>query len=798
MGERTGSIKSLKWLAMSSGLALAVACAGTAMAQKGGGGGSSSPSTSSPQSGEKTKLEVGSVAPAISVDEWIQGRRLAKLEEGKVYVVEFWATWCPPCREAIPKLNEMYKEHKDSGLEVLAIASSERGSKTSSVSGVREFVKGRGEGMSYPVGVDTDGSMNRAWMKAAEQQGIPAAFVIDRSGKVAFVGNPHDEGFKTAVTAALGAKARKDKSDKKESENQVGKPRAEVSPKEGRDSDFLVAPVGYTPPAQSKAPATLREGDSAPALSTEAWITEGKLDGFQPGKVYVVDFWATWCKPCVAMMPELTELQRKYAESGLTVIGVAGDEQGKNMRDKVDTLRSWVKRNESRIGYSIAYDNNGSMRRDWLTASGRSGLPTAFVVDKRGRVAHIFSGSPMLGLEDEVREALGLRRSASGELRERGEDAGLTLVSFEQPADGAKKDEAKKEEPKKPEAPKAPTLNLGDAAPPLAVGKWVKGEEISGFEKGRTYVVEFWATWCGPCKQTIPHLTDLAKKYKDVPFIGVSVWENNQDDVEPFVKEMGDKMGYRVVMDRVGPAADDTPRARRDAARNGAMSQAWMAASGARGIPTAFIVNGEGRIAWTGHPMEMEGPLEAIVAGKWDLNAKAAEGAKARANDERMQPLRREYAQAQMAGDVDGQLKALDAMLALDAQNKGVSMQKFMVLLNNKKDYDGASKIGDAMVSGMFKDEPLALNQIAWSIVDPELKHEKKDLDLALKAASRAAELTKKSDPAVLDTLATVQFEKGDVAQAIETQTLAVEKAKGTPMLEELKDRLEMFTKAKK
>ena len=96
-------------------------------------------------------------------------------------------------------------------------------------------------------------------------------------------------------------------------------------------------------------------------------------------------------------------------------------------------------------------------------------------------------------------------------------------------------------------------LTIGDQAPAISVSKWIKGDPVDRLDPKKTYVVEFWATWCGPCRVSIPHLTELQKKYKDkgVTFLGVSVWEQDQDAVAPFVKEMGDKMNYTVAMDEV-------------------------------------------------------------------------------------------------------------------------------------------------------------------------------------------------------------------------------------------------------
>ncbi len=69
------------------------------------------------------------------------------------------------------------------------------------------------------------------------------------------------------------------------------------------------------------------------------------------------------------------------------------------------------------------------------------------------------------------------------------------------------------------------------------------------FEAGKIYIVEFWATWCEPCKEKIPHLTDMQKQYPNMAFIGMDCLEKDPFKVPDFVKSMGDKMDYHVAMD---------------------------------------------------------------------------------------------------------------------------------------------------------------------------------------------------------------------------------------------------------
>lgn len=329
-------------------------------------------------------------------------------------------------------------------------------------------------------------------------------------------------------------------------------------------------------------------------------------------------------------------------------------------------------------------------------------------------------------------------------------------------------------------------LTVGDKAPALTVGDWVKGDPVKSFEPGKIYVVEFWATWCGPCKVSIPHLTELQKKYPDVSFIGVSVFEDDPSGVAPFVKEMGDKMGYRVAVDKVADGAS---------ANEGAMAQNWMAAAGEQGIPAAFIVDKEGRVAWIGHPMSMDKPLEAIVAGTWDREKAASDRKSAKTREQRMGQL---FAKLQQAGSPKAAaslLPEVEKMMAEDEEAAGQLWQvKFAILL--ARDVNEAAEYAGTLVDSPIAQNPQILNFLAWTIIDPEANRKpgKEAVATARRLAQKACELTDWKEFAVLDTLALAEYKSGDVKSALEHQEKAVKLA-GEAVQDDMKGRLEMYRK---
>lgn len=315
-------------------------------------------------------------------------------------------------------------------------------------------------------------------------------------------------------------------------------------------------------------------------------------------------------------------------------------------------------------------------------------------------------------------------------------------------------------------------LSIGDPAPKLAVKEFVKGDPISRLDKGKIYVVEFWATWCGPCRTSIPHLTELQKRYKDVTFLGVSINENDTKDVKPFVEQMGEKMDYRVAID------------------DGAMAQSWMEASGQGGIPTAFIVNGEGKVAWIGHPMEMDKPLADIVAGKWDI-----------ARQRRLVEVMKKLTRAAKSGDAKLVLKLIDEAIAADADlETRLGLGKYQILAGKGGDAAKAHEYGKRLVETVLKDNAQGLDAVAWITVGSERteKPDAKLVQLALRAAQRADELSQGKDPGIVDTLAKAYFESGDAAKAVACQERAIKLVKGTPLEndQKMQKRLEDYKKA--
>jgi thiol-disulfide isomerase/thioredoxin len=304
------------------------------------------------------------------------------------------------------------------------------------------------------------------------------------------------------------------------------------------------------------------------------------------------------------------------------------------------------------------------------------------------------------------------------------------------------------------------TLSIGNSAPAIKVGKWVKGPAISKLDPAKIYVIEFWATWCGPCKQSIPHLTDLAKKYKGkVTFAGVSVWEHG--DVPAFVKSMGAKMNYSVATDNSA----------------GFMAKSWMAAAGENGIPTAFVVGKKGKILWIGHPMgDLDAVLGMVLSGKFNAAVYGKQRAKDKAADDKRTKMMDEVSALADQGKAKEALAKLDNYLAEDPsfETDAIPIKIHLLFLTDEKaGYDYVRK----QAAGTLKDNPYFLSFLASSIIDQENKIKSPDYELAASLAQQAIQLSKEESANILYKASYIYEAKGDIPKAIDCEDKAVKAA---------------------
>ncbi|WP_197171763.1 TlpA disulfide reductase family protein [Novipirellula aureliae] len=136
--------------------------------------------------------------------------------------------------------------------------------------------------------------------------------------------------------------------------------------------------VSATATAQpSKLEPTLVAGSEVNLSSVMAaeWVQGEAPTTFEPGKVYMFECWATWCGPCIALIPHVNELHEKYYDKGLRVYGMSSWEDDKGKVEK------FVQKKGAGMSYPVAYTGEGSaFETEWLTAAGVKAIPYAFIV----------------------------------------------------------------------------------------------------------------------------------------------------------------------------------------------------------------------------------------------------------------------------------------------------------------------------------------------------------------------------------------------------------------------------------
>lgn len=161
--------------------------------------------------------------------------------------------------------------------------------------------------------------------------------------------------------------------------------------------------------------APLEVGDPAPPLQTARWLRGAAVERFEPGQVYVLDFWAVWCPPCVALLPHLSDLGDRFAARGVRFIALTAPNEAEN---SAAAIEAWLERKAGAIRVAVAYDAPappdacaaseatqalcGATVLAYLQAADLDGIPVAVVVDRHARIAWIGDPAAM----DSVVEAV--------------------------------------------------------------------------------------------------------------------------------------------------------------------------------------------------------------------------------------------------------------------------------------------------------------------------------------------------------------------------------------------------------
>jgi thiol-disulfide isomerase/thioredoxin len=338
----------------------------------------------------------------------------------------------------------------------------------------------------------------------------------------------------------------------------------------------------------------------------------------------------------------------------------------------------------------------------------------------------------------------------------------LSALSFANPFMPVLAQEAK-ERSKKNASPAS--LKVGELAPPLEPSKWLQGKEVTKFEPGKVYVIDFWAPWCGACIRHLPHLAELQARYKDQGVTVIcftsrdirGVLDNTEEKLAAFLKKRGAALPFTFAY-----------------ADNGTTTDAWLKAAGQEGFCT-FVVDKKGRIAPIGFPMYLDVILPKVLAG-----------ASAKAVGEEIAQVDAEYRAVAAALKSDSKPEAYFQALK-EFEAKYPPLADFMPsacikldLLILQGNADEAKAYAEALIAKAIKQHNAVVLEMAYAVLRPQDKS-KELVGLAVRAAEALVRLDGGKEPYSLLRLAGAYVASGDKARAKEYASKAIDAAAGEP-----------------
>jgi thiol-disulfide isomerase/thioredoxin len=239
-----------------------------------------------------------------------------------------------------------------------------------------------------------------------------------------------------------------------------------------------------------------KQAETAPAFALKTIIGQTSSLSDYKGKVVLLNFWASWCAPCLAEMPELDRLQSLYQSRGLQVIGIAYPDDDPHAIDRVARKLA--------IQYPLLLGSMETIKSYEVSDV----LPVTVIIDQHGNIRDRILGI----LEPE-------------------EFAGKVIPLLEKSATVSKE----LNEPFQP----APEFRLPDLN-----GRLFNSTDL----KGSVVVIDFWATWCGPCLSEVPTFNNLHQKFgsRGVIVIGIAIQSGWAEDIAPYRDKF--RIGYPILV----------------------------------------------------------------------------------------------------------------------------------------------------------------------------------------------------------------------------------------------------------